>query len=92
MFTVIGIMFLGIVLGYFTRQQSLPWINKATTVLIWLLLFLLGIEVGHNEQIILTIPTLGLEAFTIAFVCVLGSCIAAWGLWKFTNHKKENQS
>ena len=79
MFTVIGIMFVGIGLGYLLRRQSLPWINKAITALIWLLLFLLGIEVGHNEQIIRSLPTLGVEAFAIALVCVLGSCLAAWG-------------
>lgn len=89
MFTVIGIMFLGIGLGYTLRRQSLSWINKAITGLIWLLLFLLGIEVGHNEQIIRSLPTLGMEAFVIALVCVLGSCLAAWGLWKHVNGRKE---
>ena len=89
MFTVIGIMFIGIGLGYIFRRQSLPWINKAITTLIWLLLFLLGIEVGQNERIIRSLPTLGLEAFIIAIVCVLGSCVAAWGLWRYVNGRKE---
>lgn len=89
MFTVIGIMFIGIGLGYLLRRQSLSWINKAITALIWLLLFLLGIEVGHNEQIIRSLPTLGVEAFVIATVGVLGSCIAAWTLWKHVNSRKE---
>ena len=92
MFTVIEIMFLGIGLGYLMRHQSLSWINKAITILIWLLLFLLGIEVGHNEQIIRSLPTLGLEAFAIALVCVLGSCLAAWGLWKHVNNRKEDKA
>ena len=89
MFTVIGIMFIGIGLGYLLRRHSLSWINKAITALIWLLLFLLGIEVGHNEQIIRSLPTLGVEAFVIATVCVLGSCLAAWALWKHVNRRKE---
>ena len=92
MFTVIGIMFAGIALGYLLRRESLPWINKAITALIWLLLFLLGIEVGHNEQIIRSLPTLGVEAFAIAFVCVLGSCLAAWGLWRYVNRRKEGKA
>ena len=92
MFTVIGIMFAGIGLGYLLRRQSLPWTNKAITILIWLLLFLLGIEVGHNEQIIRSLPNLGMEAFSIALVCVLGSCLAAWGLWKYTNGRKEEEA
>ena len=92
MFTVIGIMFAGIGLGYLMRRQSLPWINKIITALIWLLLFLLGIEVGQNEQIIRSLPTLGIEAFSIAIVCVLGSCISAWALWKHINNKKEEEA
>ena len=72
MFTVIGIMFTGIGIGYLMRRQSFPCINKVITVLIWLLLFLLGIEVGNNEQIILSLPTLGMEALSIAIACVLG--------------------
>lgn len=89
MFTVIGIMFAGIGIGYLLRHQSLPWTGKAITGLIWLLLFLLGIEVGHNEQIIHSLPTLGVEAFAIAIVCVLGSCISAWILWKRVNGCKK---
>ena len=92
MFTVIGIMFGGIALGYLLRKQSLSWINRAIMTLIWLLLFLLGIEVGQNEQIIRSLPTLGMEAFIIAIVCVLGSCLTAWGLWKYTNRRKEEKA
>ena len=92
MFTVIGIMFIGIGIGYLLRHQSLPWIQKAITFLIWLLLFLLGLEVGQNEQVIRSLPTLGLEALVIAVVCVLGSCIAAWMLWKRVNRRKEGES
>lgn len=92
MFTVIGIMFAGITLGYLLRKQSLSWINRAIMTLIWLLLFLLGIEVGQNEQIIRSLPTLGMEAFIIAIVCVLGSCLTAWGLWKYTNRRKEEEA
>ena len=91
MFIVIGIMFAGIGIGYLMRRQSLTWINQAITALICLLLFLLGIEVGHNEQIIRSLPTLGVEAFAITIVCVLGSCLAAWGLWKYVNRRKEEK-
>ena len=92
MFTVISIMFVGIGIGYLLRHQSLPWIQKAITFLIWLLLFLLGMEVGKNEQVIRSLPTLGLEALVIAVVCVLGSCIAGRMLWKRVNRRKEEES
>ena len=92
MFTVIGIMFAGIAVGRFSRRKSLPWISKAVTALIWLLLFLLGIEVGHNEQLIRALPTLGMEAFLIAIACVLGSCVAAWCLWRKVGSGKETEA
>ena len=88
MFIVIGIMFAGIGIGYLLRRQSLAWINKTITTLIWLLLFLLGLEVGYNEEIFRSLPTLGVEAFAIAIGCTLGSCMAAWWLWKHANKKK----
>lgn len=92
MFTIIGIMFIGIGLGYLLRHRSLPWIQKGITLLIWLLLFLLGIEVGQNEQVIRSLPTLGVEALVIAIVCVLGSCICAAILWKRVNGRKEKDN
>lgn len=89
MFTVIGIMFAGIGIGYLLRNRTLPGLQKGITLLIWVLLFLLGIEVGQNENVIRSLPTLGLEALIIAIACVLGSCIFACLLWKRVNHKKE---
>lgn len=62
MFIVILFIFLGIAVGYnvrtriksATRKSAIgTWAGRATTGLIWLLLFMLGIEVGSNDQIIL---------------------------------------
>lgn len=92
MLTVVGIMFLGIGLGYLMRRHSLPPIGKVITLLIWVLLFLLGIEVGQNEQIIRSLPTLGAEAVIMAVACVLGSCLAAWMLWKYVHGRGEGKS
>ena len=49
MFIVIGIMFAGIGTGFLLRNRKLPGLSQLTMGLIWLLLFLLGLEVGHNE-------------------------------------------
>ena len=37
-------------LGFLLRKQKLSGIHKVITVLIWLLLFLLGIDVGGNQK------------------------------------------
>lgn len=46
MFTVILIMLCGIVVGRLLRGRVLSFVPRVITFLIWLLLFLLGIEVG----------------------------------------------
>lgn len=88
MFTVIGLMLGGMAIGFLLRRQEFSWINKVITSLIWVLLFLLGVEVGGNRQIVEGLATLGVEAFTFTLACVLGSCIFAWGLWYLLYKKK----
>ena len=81
MFTIIGIMLTGMLLGYLLRSKRLTWIHKVITLLIWLLLFLLGIDVGGNEAIVKGLNAIGLEALIITAAAVTGSTLAAWGLW-----------
>lgn len=91
MFIVILFIFLGIALGYTIRTRIASsacksavgaWSARITTWLIWLLLFLLGIEVGSNQQIIASLPTLGVEALVLSVLATLDSCVMAWVLWK----------
>lgn len=91
MFTVIGVMLGGMLIGFLLRRQEFSWIGKVITLLIWALLFLLGIEVGGNRQIVEGLATLGVEAFVITLACVLGSCILAWGLWYLLYKRKEKR-
>lgn len=81
MFTIIGLMLTGMLLDFLLRKQKLSGIHKVITVLIWLLLFLLGIDVGGNQKIINGLHTIGLEAIVITLAAVLGSVTAAWALW-----------
>lgn len=82
MFTVIGCMIAGIFIGYAARRIRFSWISLLITGLIWILLFLLGWEVGHNKGVISALPTLGLDALLLTLAALLGSSLAAWGLWK----------
>ena len=43
MFTVIGLMLGGMAAGFLLRKRELSWTSKAITLLIWILLFLLGV-------------------------------------------------
>ncbi|MBP6068489.1 LysO family transporter [Bacteroides sp.] len=97
MFIIIGIMLTGMLLGYLLRNKKLSWIHRIITLLIWLLLFLLGIDVGGNEAIINGLGTIGFEAAIITLAAVVGSTLTAWGLWYFISirpgkKRKEVQS
>lgn len=107
MFIVILFVFLGILSGVFCRKLSTGacisltdvvarWQGRIVTCLIWLLLFLLGIEVGSNEMIVRSLPTLGVEALLLSTAATLGCCVLAWALWRVSkdhtaqeNAKKE---
>lgn len=92
MFTVIGLMLGGMCIGFLLRKRQLAGIHRIITILIWILLFLLGVEVGGNRQIIEGLATLGLEALVITLATVLGSCLAAWVLWKELYRRKGGEA
>lgn len=75
-------------LGYLLRARNLAWIHSLITLLIWVLLFILGIEVGGNERIITSLHTLGLEAIILTLGGTLGSVLAAWCLWRILYGKR----
>lgn len=110
MFLVILFIFLGILSGVLCRKLSTGarishtdvaarWQGRIVTWLIWLLLFLLGIEVGSNEMIVRSLPTLGVEALLLSSAATLGCCVLAWMLWRVSknntvqeNAKKETSA
>lgn len=93
MFTVIALMLTGILAGLLLRHRKSGGVRHFITVLIWVLLFLLGVEVGGNERIIRGLHTLGLEALAIAAASTLGSVLVAWSVWRWAEgrNKKEGK-
>lgn len=84
MFTVIGIMFGGIAVGYLLRKvELLQKVGRPISYTIYLLLFLLGITVGGNPDIVNNLATLGGQALLLAAAATLGSVLAAWGVYHF---------
>lgn len=84
---IISLMLTGICIGYIFRQHNLKFIQQIITTLIWMLLFLLGTEVGHNEAIIKGLHTIGLQALLLTLAGVAGSILTAWGLWAYISKK-----
>ena len=85
MFTVILFLFAGIAAGRLLRNRDCGWVSKLTTILIWSLLFLLGVEVGGNRTIISSL----LDALLIAVLSLAGSCLFAWLLWRHLKSEKK---
>lgn len=82
-FIIVALMLSGVLLGYAAKRRRIHFVRRMITLLIWLLLFLLGVEVGNNRAIIEGLFTLGTEALVITLAAVAGSVLASWLLWKF---------
>ena len=87
MFTIIGLMLTGMLLCFLLRKQKLSGIHKVITVLIWLLLFLLGIDVGGNQKIINGLHTrVGSHCHHLGSSA--GQCYSSMGFMVCTLQKK----
>jgi uncharacterized membrane protein YbjE (DUF340 family) len=85
MITVLIIMILGIGIGIISRK--FPSVIKANekliSVAIYLLLFLLGVSVGTNKEIISNLYNLGFQALIITLGATAGSIFLCWIIYKF---------
>ncbi|SKB90852.1 Membrane protein of unknown function [Sphingobacterium nematocida] len=90
MLIVFCIMLVGVGIGIGVR--SVPYFKstgKWISVVIYFLLFLLGREVGTNKQLLMSLNTLGLQAFLITSGALIGSIFCAWITYKFFFQKNE---
>ena len=66
MFAVFGFLAGGLIAGWCLRCRRFAWTGRLSVFLIWLLLFLLGLEAGGNRMVMQSLPSLGLEALGVA--------------------------
>ena len=84
-------MLCGIAMGYLLRNKNTRIVSRIITALIWLLLFLLGIEVGCNPRIVMGMQTLGIEALLLTIGGAVGTIIFSWLLWKYVSRKEASK-
>lgn len=89
MLIIICLMAGGILLGRLTQAGRPGIIRKGIFGAILFLLFLLGIAVGHNRQVMDNLGAIGGEALLIAAGAVGGSVVCAWAVYKFYFSKPE---
>ena len=69
-------LLLGHRLGLSERITNL--LNRATILVVIILLFMLGVTVGGNDKVFNRLPDLGAVSLYIAWSCILGSCVVAY--------------
>jgi len=79
MIAVILFFVVGILLGHVLRHRSraIALADSLTMWTIYLLLFVLGLSVGVNRQILQHIGSLGFQAAVLAAAAIVGSVLAS---------------
>lgn len=77
-----------IAIGYLlSRMSAFPVLRRltdiSTTIVIYLLLFLLGAQTGSNEEVLSNLAAIGLDALLLALAGTVGSAFAAWLLYRY---------
>jgi uncharacterized membrane protein YbjE (DUF340 family) len=90
MISILLVLSAGILAGLMIiRKPALHRLNNhLLNWSIYLLLFLLGISVGTNEEVIRNLGKIGYEAIAIALASIAGSVFLCGLLFKFLFNKK----
>ena len=62
--------------------------RKAVSAVIWVMLFLLGAEIGMNRELLRSLSSIGLQALLFAAAGICGSVIASVLLYRLLFRKK----
>ena len=81
-FLILLVLWLSVAAGYLLRRHPVRGIGRATAVLVWLLLFLMGEEVGGNPDVLRGMGRLGAEAFILTVGTALVTVLAAALCWR----------
>ncbi|MEY1640171.1 LysO family transporter [Tenuifilum osseticum] len=84
MITVVSIMAGGMLLGFLIRakQRIVSGNEKLITYAIYLLLFMMGVSIGSNEQIMNSLSTLGIVALIVSMGAIIGSILTGFVVFK----------
>ena len=82
MLVIFAVIIGGIITGRLLSSWRLVFVSRMITEIIWLLLFLLGLEVGSDPTVVGGMATLGRTAFVIFACSVAGSICMSWLLWR----------
>ena len=89
MWIIISILLAGIVLGYLLRKRlKEKLLSRFLLFAIYLLLFMLGVSIGTNKQVLDNLATLGMQSLAITAGTVIGSIFVVYFVFIFFFQKK----
>lgn len=93
MLTVILIMTAGMVAGFLLRRRKGLYkrLDQTVSIVIYLLLFLLGLTVGQNRTIVENFHLIGVKALLITLAAVAGSVVLAAIAYRFLFQKEHKE-
>ena len=77
MIVTIGILLAGFLVGLLLKGRVKLPTSVITLASICLLLFILGLEIGGNQELLANLPTMGLTALIVSVLAILGSVTLA---------------
>lgn len=80
MITLIGTLFAGLFIGYLARgRRWTRWAGKSVSGTVYALLFLMGVGVGGNKELLANLSAVGVEALLLSLSAAAGSvAVGAW--------------
>ncbi len=88
----VGLIVVGIPIGYaiHKNKKAVSITNHALSFVIYALLFLIGLNLGANDDLISRLADLGIQGIFIGILSAIGSIIVVWFLYSIIF--KANQS
>ena len=74
MWKILGILFLGLIIGYIFRDKlNENFLNKVVMLFIYILLFFMGVNIGMEAEIVSNLTTFGWQALLLSIGSIVGS-------------------
>lgn len=87
---ILLILLLSVSAGIMLRKcRIIGHLGKTATLTVWLLIFVFGISLGSNKEIVSDFGHFGMTAVVVALMGVAGSVLAAWGLKSVIDKKRD---
>ena len=91
MLIVLFILWGSVLVGYLLRRWPQAWVSKLLTISIWLMLFIIGIEVGGNEMLVSSLGQLGVQALLLTVITTLCCGAGSLLLWRYLQSEQPHK-